>query len=339
MHGFFRTKKAPSNLWILMKTRLECHFTMAECDRVFKHMLSKLNDKSIIEQILYNYVTSSSLNYMNVLELLDVRAINVMIDLNNDTLRLFYHRDDHFHLTVKIKDLLPDDCDLVRIMHLMQISNIRQNHCILPELSPNDLYVWYAHCIDQVDFPTASNLVTWKLTAIQSTQHMQPGRSALWLRLWTDKFEHYTSMHELFGLLLHTATGELPQFVQVVYAYLLDHMSKQDLETFLEDVVYPEWQIDANMHLQFLVLWRTIVWQVACRYCLRGNEADYSTLRSGTQRVYMLKYEKLLCLLLLLFHRPYVLQLRRILSDDVSEPPPPFLTNLIRKYPYLSPLA
>lgn len=214
-------------------------------------------------------------------------------------------------------------------------------------IANGSLYPYYLHTLAYL--PQAADLVAVKRSCIDEIQAMKPLRHTLWDSLWQQRYKYHNALPLPLAALQFIITGPAVHFVQMLYSDWILHCpyegAVERIDRFL-DLLLGEWCIQSNRHLDFFLLWGDIMDDLCCPYFYVGNttctlQTAMSVFRNQAQTFYMRPGDRLLCVLHLLYHRPYALRLHALpaplppiivyLHDNFSDllvwPPPPLATS------------
>lgn len=299
-----------------------------------RSVFDRLFYPSNVETGLTNYTISTG-DY-NLVDRMDAVPFAPTFNAATSTIDIFHHPKGR-RMSFRLVDLFPES-PIGTILADFADAEITHGH-IFNEKGRRDLSIFYLEALKLLPPTIAGQIVFWKRAAYAADETMLPGRRQIWDQLWASEFSHLFTFHPAVFATMTLYKGPIPLFLQMVHAWMAVELGSKALSTIYADIVCKEWSITPSTP-RFLALWHRIMKESAVVYLPSADAMTENSLSSVLKTSHVGKppsiynSDKLLCLLLLLFHEPYRAQLASI---QVEESPPALLADLFSKYPQLQP--
>lgn len=296
-----------------------------------RNVFDRLFDSTNVETGLVNYTMSTG-DY-NLVDRMDGAAFAPTFNAATSTIDVFPSATAR-RISFRLVDLFPDS-QIGTVLADFADAGIAHGH-IFVERIPRDLSVFYLKALKLLPPNISAQIVFWKRAAYAAEETMLPGRRQLWDLLWHHEFAPWYSFHPALFASISRYKGPIPLFLQSVHAFCCMNLGPKAMASIFAEIVCREWTINASTP-RFLFLWHRIMKETAVVYISSEQDSTKaSVLKSSTvgDPPSVLNTDKLLCLLLLLFHETYRNQLARILAEESR---PAILADLFNRFPILEP--
>jgi hypothetical protein len=297
-----------------------------------RNIFERLFEPLVVETGLRAYAISTG-DY-NLVDRMDTVPFAPTFNAATSTIDIF-HCPKSRRLSFRLVDLFPE-IQIGAILSNFADADITHGH-IFTEKNQRDLSIFYLKALLLLPPNIAAQIVFWKRAAFAAEESMQPGRRHVWDMLWHQEFAALYCFHPAVFASLTLYKGPIPFFLQQVHAWMAVEIGPKALHCIYTEIVCRDWIITPASP-RFLALWHRIMKESAVVYLPADEQTTQSLSALKTAYVgsvpYLRNSDKLLCLLLLLFHDTYRSLLARLL---VEESQPPILADLFSRFPILQP--
>ena len=200
--------------------------------------------------------------------------------------------------------------------------------CLLPVKDPLQCVNYYMAILDRLP-QRVDIMARWH----QQRPKMLAGRDAIWQTLWTHHYKYRVHLPPPLTSLMFPYGSALAIFVQRVYQGWLQALAGPHLTRTMDNLLSllaQPWRIDSDRHLGWHILWNRIMDHTGSFYWPVLADTALCALHSKTVTGYMRTCDRLVCVLLLLYHKPYWHELLHL-----REPLPQFIHILREQFPDL----
>ena len=276
-------------------------------------------DREVVVQAVNNY-SSDPNDLVALIDRIDVTPLNPTYNIQTNTIDIFYLPGTRrFGLDITL--LLPTS-SMADIQLEFHAHNIKHGHVFATNKTD---HIFYSTILELIPSEHADKMVSWKRCGIGALDRSLPGRRVIWDDLWKTMFRYHTSIHPLFFSIQMNYKGPIPLFSQTCYAYLLGLIGGPAIDIFIDQFVACHWLMPGA---KFSRLWHEIMHQSAIAYLPPPVENHERYTQFG--KLWLQLDDKLLILLLLLFHANYRDRLK-----NLNEPIPIFLLAIFTRFPQL----
>lgn len=297
-----------------------------------RNVVERLFDPVNIENGLRNYTLSTG-DY-NLVDRMDMVSFAPTFNAATSTIDVFGENKSR-RISFRIVDLFPE-CQIGAILSDFANVGITHGHVFHDQSKAQRIFLFYLQALKLLPPHIAAQIVFWKRAAYAAEENMLAGRKQVWDELWHNEFAFMFCFHPAIFKTMTLYKGPIPLFLQTVHAWLAIELGPKAIGTIYSDIVCRDWTISPSTP-RFLSLWHRIMKESAVVYLPSQDDQNHmSKLKSSHVGIApsLQNSDKLLCLLLLLFHDSYRTALAAI---QLEEAQPAILADLFGRYPLLQP--
>ena len=299
-----------------------------------RNVVERLFDPVIIENGLRNYTLTTG-DY-NLVDRMDMVPFAPTFNAATSTVDVFCDPKSR-RISFRIVDLFPD-CEIGAILADFSTTGITHGYVFHDYSKAQRIFLFYLQALKLLPPNIAAQIVFWKRAAYAAEENMLAGRKQVWDDLWHNDFAAIFCFHPALFATMTLYKGPIPLFLQTVHAWLAIELGPKAIETIYSDIVCRDWTISPSTP-RFLSLWHRIMKESAVVYLPSKDDQTLnhtSKLKSSHVGIApsLQNSDKLLCLLLLLFHDTYRTALAAIQFEEAQ---PAILADLFGRYPLLQP--
>ena len=291
-------------------------------------IINNLFDPDIVAGAIDRYMNKTD-DY-SILDRFDAVEFSPTFRIATNTIEIFSIHDKPT-LSFRLKDVIGTN-SLADILNTFQKNNINNGHVFQTRNDTGSmLTVYYISAFKYFPKSHLNILCSWKRSGIDETL---PGRKHIWNIIWEKELKHYFVYHPAIFLAMNRYIGPIPAFLQQLTDFMTTKMHPMTMTNLYDTIVNQPWRLPVTFTPLFIDLWHQVMQECAMAYIPNNTENNNISSISFQQLkcVYMCSSDKLLCLLLILFNKPYRTRLNKIL---LHEPTPPVLANIFTHFPTL----
>lgn len=287
--------------------------TLVLADGQQRQFLQSISDAlyavGMAEHVLTYWHESCELNLYTLLDHMDSTDLTPQLCIDSLSVRVFPSALARVHYMIPLTLLLKRPAGDIR-NQLYDLA-VRPSHP-LPERAQPNLLPYYNALLKRLP----------DRCAVVASQHTggRPcldRRNPIWQTLWDMDYKYHSHLPILLVGLMFPYGSAVALFIQHVYRDWLTALAGPGLTQRMDQLLQlltMEWRIDSDVHLAWYILWNRIMDHTASIYypATGSNTAHFCAMQSQTITCYMRITDRLLCVILLLYHRPYWQELHGI---------------------------
>lgn len=234
-------------------------------------------------------------------------------------------------ITFNLQDLIGQH-NLADVLNLFERKQILNGHVFSAQSAQqSELAVYYTAAMEHFPSSHIGILVCWKRSTKESLFF---DRGRVWDILWNNNLKFQNAYHPAIFLAMNQYKGPMCGFLQQVTSFVMTNMPPNTLHVMYDNIICKNWKLKSSFTPQFIALWHQVMLESAMVYLPKdtNNLAISSITYKPNLTLYMTNSDKFVCLLLILFNKPYRSRLNAILKH---EPMPPILADILTRFPVL----
>ena len=291
----------------------------------------KLIDPPTVQEAIDRYMLRS--NDYNIIERFETSEFMPTFHAATNTIVVFEKKNQP-NIFFKIKDLIPG-YSLPDVLNSFEKKQMYNNHVFRIQTSTQcELAVYYMAAIKYFPASHIGLLIGWKRSLKDESAL---NRHLIWDLLWQKHLKFYFAYPPSLFLVMNRYKGPIPKFLQQVIQFINLNLPANALDYIFSQIICKDWKIKYSFTPLFIDLWHQVMMESAIVYLPKNDCNDKNPARSSlrfqnSQTLFMCNSDKFLCLLLILFNKPYRSQLNTILKH---EPMTPIIADIFTTYPLL----
>lgn len=288
--------------------------------------MRNLLDATVVKNAVDRYMYRT--NDYNIFLRLDTTLFTPTFNAATNTIDVFKQNEQA--ITFTLEEVT--ECQSVgEVLQNFYKIGICHNFCF--QMIGCDYLAYYFAALKHFPLPYIDNLISFNRTAPVSP------RRKIWNDLWKMEYKSILAFHPAIFLAMNRYKGPIPTFLQEVTSFMHTTMPHGILHDIYINFICQEWKMPAPFSPRFISLWHQVMTETSVAYLpmkkhVKIDDTVYSSIRFSKQIIcYMCNSDKYLCLLLVLFNKPYRQKLNEIL---VHEPLAPVLANIFAQYQSLN---
>ena len=290
-----------------------------------------LFNKAIVSDIVKAHISETG-DY-DLPERFDLCEFQPTFNAAQNTVDVFPYKNAW--LSLPLTSLVPNT-SLADILSAFNSSGIVHGHVFQVRGEGTALLVYYDAALKCIPFDNAGLLINWKRTAFLARDKMRPGRIMIWNELWQQIYAPQLSFHPAIFLCMNTYKGPVPFFLQRVSHFLATVLPPNSTDLLYTQIVCQPWNLKSTYAPEFIALWHLVMKESALAYLPKKEKTateNVSTIKfDNLHTLTISNVDKFLCLLLILFNKPYRTTLNASLA---REPLSPILVSIFTRFPQL----